>query len=400
MSLFVAFWRLICITTAMPPSYKLQWIELSQAALNKNISSLSKLAKGKILAVSVKANAYGHGLVEIVTALKDNPQIEYLTVHSMREAIRCRRAGWRNKIMLLGPVELCDTDAVLEFDIEPVVFNTKFLENIGKQADKYNRTVRTHLKLETGTNRQGITDKEIPSFAKVYQKYKSLGTPYGASTHFANIEDTTNHEYAEYQLNEFNRLVDLMAKNKIKPEIRHTASSAAAILFEKTHFEMVRPGIAVYGHWPSKETYLSYRLEGGSNDLFKPVLSWKTRITQIKQLAADQFIGYGCSYRTTAKTKLAVLPVGYYDGYDRKMSNQAYVLIKGKRAPVRGRICMNLMMVDITDIPRVKLEEEVVLIGQSGKEVLTAEQLAGWAGTINYELLARLSENTYRELVT
>lgn len=381
------------------PDTKLNWIELSRSALKNNISSLSKLAPKKLLAASVKANAYGHGLHQIVEMLCDEPKVDYLTVHSMGEAIRCRRAGWRKQIMLLGPVEMSDVDAILEFDVEPVVFNKKFLENLGRRADKFNRIVKTHLKLETGTNRQGVTEKEIASLAVTYKNFKSLKKPYGASTHFANIEDTTNHGYAEYQLKEFNRLLKVMSSNKIPPTIRHTASSAATILFNKTHFDMVRPGISVYGHWPSKETYLSYRLEGGSNNLFEPVLSWKTRITQLKTLPVDSFVGYGCTYRTTSKTKLAILPIGYYDGYSRALSNQGYCLIKGKRAPVRGRVCMNLTMVDVTDISKLKLEDKVVLIGNSDGEKISAEQLAVWAGSINYEILARLSENIYRIIV-
>lgn len=383
----------------MPPKTKLQWIELSNKALLNNIRSLANLAPGKEMAICVKSNAYGHGLEQIVTMLLDHPSVDYLTVHSMREAIKCRRFGWRKKIMLLGPVELCDTDAILEFDVEPIVFNKEFLNNIGKRADKFNRTVRTHLKLETGTHRQGITLKDIESFAKVYKKYKSLQAPYGASTHFANIEDTTNHEYAEYQLKEFDRLLKEMAKHKISPSIKHTASSAATILFDKTHFDLVRPGIAVYGHWPSKETYLSYRLEGGKNDLFQPVLSWHSRVTQVKKIDADQYIGYGCTYRTTSKSKLAIIPVGYYDGYSRALSNHSYCLIKGKRAQIRGRVCMNLMMADITDIPNVKLEEEVVLIGQSKDDRISTEQIASWSNSINYEVLARLSESIYRLIV-
>lgn len=383
----------------MPPTKKLQWIELSQKALHKNIQSLASLAPNKLFAACVKANAYGHGITETVKILLENHRINYLTVHSMREAIKCRRAGWRKQILLLGPVELCDTDAVLEFDIEPVVFNYQFLENIGKRADKFNRTVKTHIKLETGTNRQGITEKDIEKFAKVYKKYKSLQKPYGASTHFANIEDTTDHSYAEYQLAEFHKLLNVLAEHKMEPEIKHTASSAATILFGKTHFEMVRPGISLYGYWPSKETYLSHKLSGGENNLFEPVLSWKSRVTQIKKLEADSFISYGCTYQTTSKSKIAIIPVGYYDGYDRAMSNKAYVLINGKRAPIRGRICMNLMMADITDIPKVTLENEVTLIGCEKNETVSANKIAEWSDTINYETLVRLSGEIYREIV-
>ncbi|UCE23167.1 MAG: alanine racemase [Candidatus Zixiibacteriota bacterium] len=377
----------------------LSWIELSRAALNRNISSLSGLTNGKIMAVSVKANAYGHGLKEITSILKDNTGVDYLTVHSAEEAIVCREAGWTRNIMVLGPIALDNIDVIFDHDLEPVVFDKKFLSRLGRKADRLGKVVRTHLKLETGTHRQGITADELPAFAEIFRGHASLKKPYGASMHFANIEDTTNHEYAEYQLSNFKRMVAAMGVLKIKPRIRHTASSAATILFRKTHFDMVRPGIAVYGHWPSKETYLSYRLKGGQNDLFHPVLSWKSRVTQIKHLAPDSFVGYGCTYRTTSPTHLAVLPVGYFDGYDRLLSNQAYVLIKGKRAPVRGRVCMNLIMVDITDIRGVRLEDVAVLIGADQKERLSAEQLAEWANSINYEILARLAPGTPRLIV-
>ena len=375
----------------MIPKSPLSWIELSQKALNQNIRSLSKLAKGTTLAVSVKANAYGHGLAEIASMLQQQPGVEYLTVHSIEEAIASRQAGFDRKIMILGPVAKEAIEAIVEHDLEPVIFERSFLTALGKYCTKIKYPVRTHLKLETGTNRQGVTAVDLPAFAKVYHNYPMLGKPYGAGMHFANIEDTTNHEYAEFQLKNFKSLVTLMGKFGIKPKVRHTASSAALILFDKTHFELARPGISAYGHWPSKETYLSYRLKGGDNDLFAPVLSWKTQITQLKKIPADSFIGYGCSYRTTSPTRLAVLPVGYYDGYSRALSNSAYVLIRGKRAPVRGRVCMNLMMVDITDIKGVRLGDEVTLIGCDGPENVTAEQLAQWSDTINYEILARLS---------
>lgn len=379
---------------------KLQWIELSRAALDKNVRTLSRLAgPRRILAPSVKANAYGHGLPQMVALLGPHESVKYLSVHSLEEAIACRDAGWGRKLMILGPVPLDAMDAVAEYRLEPVICTLEALHALGKLADRRKLMIPTHLKLETGTNRQGITEKELPRFAAAYKKYRYLGRPLGASMHFANIEDTTSHEYAQFQLANFGRLVSLMTRLGIKPKLRHTASSAALLLFDKTRFELVRPGLALYGHWPSKETYLSYRLLGRSNNILSPVLRWKTRVTQIKEVPPDSFIGYGCTYRTSTRTRLAILPVGYYDGYDRALSNQAHVLIKGKRAPIRGRICMNLMMADITDIPGVKLEDEVTLLGRDGRENLSAEQLAGWAQTINYEFLSRLSQATPRLIV-
>lgn len=369
----------------------LNWIELSRSHLRKNIKSLAALSGKRRLAVSVKANAYGHGLSEIVRLLIPMKEVTDVTVHSVSEAERCREAGWERSIMLLGPLARESAEAVLDLELEPVVCTTAVLSRLGQLSSRVKRRIRTHLKIETGTNRQGITTEELPAFAAIYNKFPYLRRPYGAGTHFANIEDTTNHEYAEHQLRRFNDAVRLMTKLGIKPTLRHTACSAALILFEKTRFEMVRPGISVYGYWPSKETYLSYRLAGGGNDHFSPVLTWKTRVTQIKRLPVDSFVGYGCTYRTTSATRLAVLPVGYYDGYDRGLSNRAHVLINGRRAPVRGRVCMNMMMVDITDIRGVKLEQEAVLIGSDDPETVSADLIADWAGTINYEILSRLS---------
>ncbi|UCC45379.1 MAG: alanine racemase [Candidatus Zixiibacteriota bacterium] len=377
----------------------LVWIELSRSALKRNLDSLIELAGGRQMAVCVKANAYGHGLPQIVCLLAGREEIDYLSVHSLQEAIDCREAGWTRKILVLGPIPSDCLDAVISYDLEPVIFELHTLRRLGAMADKARREIRTHLKLETGTNRQGITEKELPRFSAAFKKYRFLGRPFGVSTHFANIEDTTQHDYAQSQLTQFRKMVTRLDHLGIRPKIRHTAASAALILFEKTHFDLVRPGIAAYGHWPSKETYLSYRLQGGKNGIFRPVLTWKARITQLKDLPTDSFIGYGCTYRTTSPTRLAVLPVGYFDGFDRKLSNQAYVLIGGRRAPVRGRVCMNLTMVDVTDVKGVKVGDEAVLIGRQGHEILAAEQLAGWAGTINYEMLARLSSDIHRRLV-
>lgn len=375
----------------MKKTSSLTWIELSQKAFGRNIRSLSALAQNRLLAICVKANAYGHGLNQVVGMLTDQSEVTYLSVQSIEEAQAVREAGWTRNLLVLGPISSSNLEAVVELDLEPTVFDRHNLSLLGRLADRRKVQIKTHLKLETGTNRQGITEQELPRFAAIYQKHAGLKRPYGAATHFANIEDTTSHAYAEQQLKCFARLLKRMTALKIKPRLRHTACSAALILFDKTRFDLVRPGIAAYGHWPSKETYLSYRLQGGDNDLFHPTLSWKSRVTQIKQVPADSFVGYGCTYRTTARTRLAVLPIGYADGYDRQLSNLAYVLIKGRRAPVRGRVCMNLTMVDITDIKSVRVGDEVTLIGCDGNEVLTAEQLASWAGTINYEILARLS---------
>jgi len=365
------------------------WIELDSKALHNNVSNLKSLAGKRELAPAVKANAYGHGVGEIVSMLS-REQVSYLSVHSLEEAAEIRSLGWGRHILVVGYIGLGDLDSVFDLELEPTVYNIETIRKLGKLADRYKKNANLHLKIETGTNRQGVRINDLKKYTDEIKKHKFLKLK-GVSTHFANIEDTTNHSYAKSQLKLFNEAVSKIKKGGLNPKLRHTACSAALLLFEKTRFDMVRPGIAVYGLWPSKETYLSYRLQGKSNDLLEPVLSWKTRIIQIKDVPKDSFVGYGCTYRTTSRTRLAILPIGYSDGYDRSLSNLAYVLIKGKRAPVRGRVCMNLMMVDITDITGVRLEDEVTLIGGQEDEYLSADSLADWSGTVNYEIVSRIN---------
>jgi alanine racemase len=221
----------------------------------------------------------------------------------------------------------------------------------------------------------------------------------GISSHFANIEDTTDHSYARNQLKSFQECLERLTAEGIKVRLRHMSCSAAVMLFPKTHFDMVRVGIGVYGLWPSRETYVSCVMQKKEPVSLRPVLSWKARIAQLKSVPAGAFVGYGCTYRTTRKTHLALVPVGYFDGYPRQLSNVAYVLVKGQRAPLRGRVAMNFIAIDVTDIPGVKLEEEVVLLGKMNQDELSAETMAAWAGTINYELVARLNPEIRRLVV-
>lgn len=372
----------------------MNWIEIDSVALKSNLESIRFLAGNRLVAAALKANAYGHGLTETISILSGE-KIQYIALHSLEEAILARRSGWDRNILMVGYLALCDLEAVFDLQLEPTVYNIETINRLGKLSGKLNSPAFIHLKIETGTNRQGIEPDRIEKMIETIRKFPNLRLK-GVSTHFANIEDTTSHSFANAQLKSFNAAVSRIKKLGLRPTLCHTACSAALLLFEKTKFDLVRPGIALFGLWPSKETYLSYRLQGGSNNILNPVLSWRTRVIQIKNVPADSFIGYGCTFKTTARTRLAVLPVGYYDGYDRSLSNLAYVLIKGRRAPVRGRICMNLMMVDISDIPGVKLEEPVTLIGNSKGEYLSANQLADWAGTVNYEILSRINEKVPR----
>lgn len=376
----------------------LSWIEIDRDAIVNNITNLSRLAGPKAqMAAAVKANGYGHGLPQMVDILKDT-DVDYVALHNTAEADAARAAGWDRRILMVGGVAPEDIDAIFRLDIEPTIFDPSFIHDLGKFCRRSGVNARVHLKLETGTHRQGLLESEIPKVAERLKEYPEL-TVVGTSMHFANIEDTTDHSYAMQQLKEFKRLVAALRREGVKPGLLHTACSAAVLLFEDTYFDMVRPGISVYGYWPSKETYVSYRLGGGENSILRPALSFYSRITQIKTVPPDSFVGYGCTYRTSAKSRIAILPVGYSDGVDRRLSNLGYVLIKGRRAPIRGRICMDLIMIDVTDIHGVKLYDTATIIGSDGAEQISADTHASWCQTINYEILSRLSPGLPRSVV-
>jgi len=376
----------------------LSWIEIDRTAILHNVTNLSRLAgDGVSVAAAVKANGYGHGLAQMVEILKDT-EVDYLALHSTAEAETARAAGWDRRIMLVGGVAPEEIDAVFRLDLEPTVFEPSCIDLLGEFCRTAKLAARVHLKIETGTHRQGLVESELPGVAGTLKKYPEIAVT-GISTHFANIEDTTDHSYAMHQLAEFKRLTDVCRDAGIEPRTRHTACSAAVLLFQDTYFDLVRPGISLYGYWPSRETYVSYRLGGGENSILRPALSFYSRITQIKTVPADSFIGYGCTYRTSSRSKIAILPVGYSDGIDRRLSNLGYVLIKGRRAPIRGRVCMNLIMIDITDIAGVELYDRATIIGRDGDEQITADTHAGWCQTINYEILSRLTPAVPRVII-
>lgn len=373
----------------------LVWIELDSKTPDHNLNELRSSAKKDVLLCAViKANAYGHGTAQMVKLL---PSADWFAVNSLEEGLELRELGVKKPILLLGHVPLEQMNEAMQADFRLTVFNPESIEAICC-PDHYHKPVRVHLKVETGTERQGVLLEDIPDFVKNIQDKKEIIME-GISTHFANIEDTLNHEYADSQLAIFNKALKIIRKQCDTPQIIHTACTAASILFPETHFNMLRVGIGLYGLWPSRETYLSTIMGKLRVPDLKPVLTWKTKIAQIKTIHEGSYVGYGCTYKTTRKTKLAVLPIGYADGYERKLGNTAYVLVNGKRAPVIGRVCMNLTMIDVTDIPNVKLENEVVLLGTWGQETITAETMASWAGTINYEIVTRISPLLERKIV-
>jgi alanine racemase len=372
----------------------LSWIEIDTESVACNLRKFKGLLSEntKLLAV-VKGEAYGHGMIDVArTALEAG--CEWLGVFHLGEVVQLRKAGIDAPVLVLGYVPKEDIQEAVELEARITVSSTETVEavrQVGKPA-------YLHLKLETGTNRLGLQGEALE---KVLAEIKKNGTLVleGAHTHYANIEDTTEHGYAQGQLTRFTEMLQEIRGQGFEVPLPHTACTAAAILFPETYFELVRVGIGMYGLWPSKETYVSALQKGKDPLKLEPAMTWKTIVAQVKEVPAGEYVGYGCTYRTTRKTIIAVLPVGYANGYDRLLGNGGHVLIKGTRAPIRGRVCMNLTMVDVTDIPGVAPEDEAVLLGRQGEEQITAEQMASWAQTINYEIVTRADPHAPRKFL-
>ncbi|MBD3327840.1 alanine racemase [Candidatus Peregrinibacteria bacterium] len=375
----------------------LTWVEISKANLLHNVGVLRGLiGDDQILCSAVKSNAYGHGMTTVAPIMKE-AGTNWFGVNSLSEAVELYECGIDAPIYIMGYIPLDELEEVVLRGFHFVVYNKETFVRLREIVTSTGEVAHTHLKLETGNNRQGVVADDLEWFIDMYKGDKGLVLE-GLATHFANIEDTTDHSYALLQLEKFEKMVSSARAAGLEPNYIHCANSAATILFPKTYFNFVRAGLSNYGMWPSNETLVS-SLQEGRRIEFKPVLSWKTRIAQIKRVPAGSFVGYGCTFKTTHDSLLAVLPIGYYDGYDRMLSNNSYVLIDGKRAPVRGRVAMNMTMVDVTDIPTASLEKEVTLLGVEGDEKISAEQLAQFSETINYEVTTRINDRIERRLV-
>jgi len=370
------------------------WVEISQSALSHNIKQFKKIIGPKVrLLVAVKSNAYGHGLVE-VSRIAEKNKVDFLGVNSLEEAEILRKNKIRVPILVLGYIRLNELIRLDKLsNVSLAVYNQETIKKLGQ----LNKKIKVHLKLETGTGRQGILPENLLRFIKYTNKHKNINIE-GLYTHFANIEDTLEHKFAFNQLEIFRNSIKLLKENNIEISIIHLACSAATILYKQTHFDMVRSGISIYGLWSSNETRLTAERNRKSLKL-KPVLTWKSIIAQIKTVKKGLPIGYGCTERVYRDSQIAIIPVGYWDGFDRGLSSIGNVIINNQRAKVMGRVCMNMFMVDVTDIPQTKLEDEVILIGKHGREEITANEFAKKLNTINYEVVTRINPEINRIIV-
>ncbi len=368
----------------------LSWIEISKSALLHNIGFYRELiGKAKLMSV-VKSNAYGHG-IELVSEII-NDQTDWFGTASAEEAILLRDQGINKSILVLSFYDDDLIEELLRKNISLAVYDRSQFKRLDAAARKLKTKARIHLKVDTGTSRLGFYPEDVPAVIEEIKKFSGLICE-GLFSHLAASEDLP--EYTNQQLEKFNTLVVKLSEQGINIPIKHIACSAAAQGYADSCWDLIRLGIGLYG-------LSSYKTKGKPNpkvDL-RPVLSWKTRLVQVKNVPKNTFVGYGCTYKTTKASVLGILPVGYYDGFDRKLSNNGEVLINGERCPVRGRVCMNLIIVDLSRAKSAKVGDEAVLIGEQGDDKITADELAKKVGTINYEIVTRLNSAIPRVVVS
>lgn len=386
-----------------PAEDALSWCEVDAAALRANLAALrQRLSPGARLGVVVKSEAYGHGLTLCAEEFLAGGA-DWLVVNSIQEAVSLRQAEIAAPVYVCGHVAGAQAGLVARTRARVVLYDWEVAQALARAGREAGERVRVHLKLETGAYRQGLDLSAALELGRAVRGLQGLELE-GLTTHYADIEDTTDHRFAQGQLESLRQAWRAFAGQGMDIPLVHSANSAAAILWPETHGQLVRVGIAAYGLWPSRETYataLERRADQGEQGWVPqlvPALSWRARVVQVKEVPTGAYVGYGRTFRATHPTRIAVLPVGYFEGYDRRLSNLAHVLLKGVRAPVRGRVCMNMAMADITHIPGVGPGSVATLLGQDGEEVVSADLLASWMGTINYEVVSRIHPTVPRFL--
>ena len=372
------------------------WIEISKNKLKSNLQTIRKIVGPKtIIMPCIKANAYGHGLETMAQIFVENG-IQWLAVFSLEEARRLRLAGITQNILVMGYVREKDLSETVNLKLRIFISDYQTAETLSQTTGKKHEKVPIHIKIDTGLSRFGVLNNEALNLIKKIQKLPGLVIE-GLATHFATADEFKKRGYFKRQLQNFNILIKQLTDLGIYIPIIHSANSSTVLLYPQAHFQMVRPGLALYGYYDNKEIK-SYCHRKHIN--LEPILSFKTRVALIKKIPAGRLVSYGYNFRTKKETKIAVIPVGYYDGLDIHNSNKGYVLIKDKKAKILGRVCMNATIVDITNISNVHKDDEVVIIGEQGKQSITADDIARITNSINYEVLTRLRETMPRYYIS
>jgi len=363
------------------------YAEVNLDNIRHNINEVKKVATGKRIIGVIKADAYGHGAVEVATLLKEEG-VDFFAVAVVTEALQLRREGIQDDILVLGYTAEEFFEKAIENNITLTIYDFDLAQKLNLAAQKMNKRAKVHIKIDTGMGRLGFQVNEEGK--KQILRVCSLNNLEieGVYSHFA-CADEKDKTYSYLQLDKFNWMLQELEKEGIKFKIRHIANSAAIIDLKESYFDAVRPGIMLYGYYPSDEV-------NKEEIKLKPVMSLKARVAMVKKVDKGTSISYGRRYVAPDTRIIATLPFGYADGFTRMMSGNAKVLIKGKEAEIVGRICMDQCMADVTDIEDVKIGDEVVVMGMSGDKEITADTIAARLNTISYEVLCMVSKRVPR----
>ncbi|WP_276496048.1 alanine racemase [Pontibacter litorisediminis] len=377
------------------------YIEISKSALQNNIAFLRGIIGPDVqLSSVVKGNAYGHGIEQFVP-LAQQCGVTHFSVFSADEAERLLQALTQPAtVMVMGYLDNPELEWAIQNELEFFIFELDRLIEAAAVAKRLGKRARVHLELETGMNRTGFDKAALEQAEVLLESSRNEVELQGICTHFAGAESMQNHGRVQEQLHLYRQQVERLQKAGHQPRQLHTACSAALVSYPETHLDMVRVGIMQYGFWPSPETYSQYMgQQQEKRDPLRRLINWKSRIMSLKSVPEGEYIGYGNSFQAPRDMLLAIVPVGYAWGYSRTLSNQGQVLIKGRRAAVVGTVNMNVMMVDVTNLPEVQKGDEVVLLGKQGDENITVASFAELSTQLNYELLTRLPLNIPRYVV-
>jgi alanine racemase len=362
------------------------WAEIDLDAIAWNVQSIRQfIGEGIELFAVVKANAYGHGSIPVSQAAL-LAGASRVAVHRLVEALELRDGGIQAPILLMGYTPPDGASVVVDKSLTPSVISTEFAEALSRRAQAKGVSVPVHIKVDTGMSRYGVMPSEVVAFARQLKRLPGILLE-GIFTHFATA-DWLDQRYTLQQLDVFNQVLSELKAAGIQIPLVHVANSAGLAARRESYFSAVRPGLLLYGLPPSSEWPAPFEL--------KPTLTVKSRVSRVADLPAGSAVSYGRTYIAAQPTRAALIPVGYGDGYPRALSNRASVLIHGQRAPIIGRVCMDQFVVDIAGIENVRQDDEVVLIGRQGDETISVQELADMEGTIQHEIIARLSARLVR----
>lgn len=372
----------------------LSYIEINKKNLIHNIKQFRRIVKeGTKIAGVVKANAYGHGDVEVVKIL--NPHVDYFQINSIEELDKIK-PHTKKPILLLGYVQKGDISRAIKLGCILTVFDLHHALLINESARKFSVKQKVHISIDSHLGREGLLPSQVQIFLGEIKKMKNLNVD-GIYAHFANIEDTDDLSHAEKQIRDFDEAVKIFKKNGYKNIKTHISATSGVLAYEKWRglHSIVRVGVGLYGMWPS----ITIQKMWQKKITLLPVMRFVTHVAQVKELPVGESIGYGLTYVTKKKMTIAVIPQGYSNGINRLSSNNGEVLIKGKKVPILGRVAMNMFVVDVTNIKGVRPEDEVVVLGSQKGEAITAEEIAKNTQTINYEITTRLTPLAPRIIV-